>query len=61
MTKKDNNLLAKVIGAVIVNRLEELQESDVGTKCVLFEIKKIGDEYYSYFIKCKEPKAVQYY
>ena len=56
LTKKDNNLLAKVIGAVIVNRLEELQESDVGTKCVLFEIKKIGDEYYSYFIKCKEPK-----
>ena len=31
MTKTDNNLLAKVIGAVIENRLEELQESDVGT------------------------------
>jgi len=31
LTKKDNNLLAKVIGAVIENRLEELQESDVGT------------------------------
>ena len=31
LTKTDNNLLAKVIGAVIENRLEELQESDVGT------------------------------
>ena len=57
LTKTDNNLLAKVIGAVIENRPEELQESDVGTKCGLFEIKKIGDEYYSYFVKCKEPKA----
>ena len=57
LRKTDNNRLAKVTGAVIVNRPEELQESDVGTKCGLFEIKKIGDEYYSYFVKCKEPKA----
>jgi len=40
-----------------VNRPEELQESDVGTMCGLFEIKLIGDEYFAYFIKCKEPKA----
>jgi T-complex protein 1 subunit gamma len=23
----------------------------------LFEIKKIGDEYFAYFIECKSPKA----
>ena len=57
LRKTDNNRLAKVSGAVIVNRPEELQESDVGKRCGLFEIKKIGDEYYAYFIKCENPKA----
>jgi len=46
--KTDNNRIARVTGATIVNRPEELQESDVGTGCGLFEIKKIGDEYFSY-------------
>lgn len=57
LRKTDNNRLAKATGATIVNRPEELQESDVGTKCGLFEVRKIGDEYYSYFVKCKDPKA----
>lgn len=55
--KTDNNRLAKVTGATIVNRPEELIENDVGTRCGLFEMKKIGDEYWTYFIKCKDPKA----
>lgn len=42
--KTDNNRLARIAGATIVNRPEELQESDVGTKCGLFDVKKIGDE-----------------
>ena len=33
------------MGATIVNRPEDLQESDVGTDCGLFNIEKIGDEY----------------
>jgi T-complex protein 1 subunit gamma len=57
LRKTDNNRLAKVSGATIVNRPEELQESDVGTKCGLFEIEKIGDEYFSYFLECESPKA----
>ncbi|ORM41205.1 T-complex protein 1 subunit gamma [Babesia sp. Xinjiang] len=55
--KTDANRLSRVTGATIVNRTEELLPSDVGTGCGLFEVKKIGDEYFSYFIQCKDPKA----
>lgn len=57
LRKTDNNRLAKVSGAMIVNRPEELQESDIGNKCGLFEVKKIGDEYFTYFLECENPKA----
>lgn len=43
--KSDNNRIARAVGATIVNRLEDLRESDVGTKCGLFNIEKMGDEY----------------
>jgi hypothetical protein len=33
-----------VAGATIVNRPDEIQESDIGTGCGLFEVRKIGDE-----------------
>jgi T-complex protein 1 subunit gamma len=52
----DTNRLARACGATIVNQPELLRESDVGTRALLFEIKKIGDEYYS-FITCEKPKA----
>lgn len=55
--KTDNNRIARACGAVICNRTDELQDSDVGTGCGLFEVKKIGDEYFTYLIECKEPKA----
>jgi T-complex protein 1 subunit gamma len=42
--KTDNNRIARVTGATIVSRADELQESDVGTDCGLFEIRKFGDE-----------------
>lgn len=42
--KSDNNRIARAVGATIVNRVEDLRESDVGTKCGLFNIEKIGDE-----------------
>lgn len=57
LRKTDNNRIAKAVGATVVNRPEEIQESDIGTKCGLFEITKIGDEYYTYFTKCENPKA----
>ncbi|XP_076257855.1 chaperonin containing TCP1 subunit 3 [Rhynchophorus ferrugineus] len=55
--KSDNNRIARACGATIVNRTEELQESDVGTGAGLFEIKKLGDEYFCFITKCKNPKA----
>jgi len=55
--KTDNNRIARVTGATIVNRPEEIQESDIGTQCGLFEIKKIGDDYFTFFIECKDPSA----
>ncbi|KAG4394641.1 hypothetical protein GLYMA_20G072232v4 [Glycine max] len=57
LRKSDNNRIAKACGAVIVNRPDELQESDVGTGAGLFEVNKIGDEYFAYIVDCKEPKA----
>ena len=42
--KSDNNRIALAVGATIVNRVEDLLESDVGTECGLFRVEKIGDE-----------------
>ncbi|KAL9576829.1 MAG: hypothetical protein Q9212_006784 [Teloschistes hypoglaucus] len=55
--KTDNNRIARATGATIVNRVEDLRESDVGTQCGLFEIEKIGDEYFTFITKCEGPKA----
>ncbi|KAI0784066.1 T-complex protein 1 [Abortiporus biennis] len=55
--KSDNNRIARAVGATIVNRLEDLRESDIGTQCGLFNIEKIGDEYFTFLTECKGPKA----
>lgn len=55
--KTDNQRIARVTGAQIVNRPDEIQESDIGLGCGSFEVSKIGDEYFSYFLECKDPKA----
>ena len=57
LRKTDNNRVARVTGATIVNRPEEIQESDVGTKCGLFEVKKIGDDYFTFMTECQDPNA----
>jgi len=57
LRKTDNNRVARASGATIVNRPEELQESDVGKMAGLFEVKKIGDDYFSFITECKEPNA----
>jgi len=57
LRKTDNNRLARACGATIVSRTDEIQESDIGTKCGLFEMRKIGDEYFAYFVECEDPKA----
>jgi len=55
--KTDNNRIARCTGAMICNRTEELTESMVGTKCGLFQIKKIGEEYFTFMTQCEDPKA----
>ncbi|KXJ79086.1 T-complex protein 1 subunit gamma [Aedes albopictus] len=57
LRKTDNNRVARACGATIVNRTEELTEKDVGTGAGLFEIKKLGDEYFCFVTQCADPKA----
>ena len=44
LRKTDQNRVARAVGATIVNRPDEIQETDIGTGCGLFEVRKIGDE-----------------
>ncbi|KAK3626243.1 T-complex protein 1 subunit gamma [Elasticomyces elasticus] len=55
--KSDTNRIARATGATIVNSVYDLTERDIGTQCGLFEISKIGDEYFTFLTKCKTPKA----
>lgn len=55
LRKGINNRIARATGATIVNRPEEITEKDVGTKCGLFDIRKVGDEYYTFITDCKDP------
>lgn len=55
--KTDANRLARVTGATIVNRCEELTEADVGTKCKLFKVEKIDDDYWTFLTECEDPRA----
>lgn len=47
--KTDQNRLARLTGATIVNRCEELTANDVGSRCKLFRVEKIADDYWSEF------------
>lgn len=55
--KTDNNRIARATGATIVHRPEEIRDGDIGTKAGLFEVSKIGDEFFTYLVDCDEPKA----
>ncbi|XP_062897772.1 T-complex protein 1 subunit gamma [Mobula hypostoma] len=55
--KSDSNRIARACGARIVSRTDELHEDDIGTGAGLFEVKKIGDEYFAFITECKDPKA----
>ncbi|KAH8872260.1 T-complex protein 1 subunit gamma [Schistosoma japonicum] len=57
LRKTDNLRIARACGATIVNRPEEIKEEDIGTQAGLFEVKTIGDEYFTFITKCKNPKA----
>jgi len=57
LRKSDNLRVARACGATIVNRTDEITEDDIGTECGLFEVRKIGDEYFTFLEQCKDPKA----
>merc|ERR1719350_155142 len=57
LRKSDNLRVARACGATIVNRTDEITEADIGKDCGLFEIRKIGDEYFTFLEQCKDPKA----
>merc|ERR1712136_510301 len=57
LKKTDNNRIARAVGATIVNQTEDIKEEDIGTKCGLFNIEKIGDEYFTFMVQCQDPKA----
>merc|ERR1719499_1715161 len=57
LRKSDNLRVARACGATIVNRTDEITESDIGTGAGLFEVRKIGDEYFTFIEQCKDPKA----
>lgn len=57
MRKTDNNRVARACGATIVHRPEEIQDSDIGTGAGLFEVSKIGDEFFAFVVDCKDAKA----
>merc|ERR1712029_244869 len=57
LRKSDNLRVARACGATIVNRTDEITEDDIGTECGLFEVRKIGDEYFTFIEQCKDPKA----
>jgi len=57
LRKTDNNRVARATGATIVHRVEELSEDDIGKGAGLFQVQKIGDEYFTFLLECKEGKA----
>lgn len=57
LRKTDNDRIARAVGATIVHEPAEIQDKDIGTGCGLFEIRKIGDEYFTFLVECKDAKA----
>lgn len=57
LRKTDNLRIARACGATIVSRTDEIKEEDIGTGAGLFEVRKIGDEYFTFVEECENPKA----
>lgn len=55
--KTDNNRIARATGATIVHEPKDLNDEHVGTKCGIFEVRKIGDDFFTFLEECKDPKA----
>jgi T-complex protein 1 subunit gamma len=57
LRKSDNNRISRAVGATIVSRTDEIQESDIGTGCGLFEMRKLSDDWFCFLEECSNPKA----
>eukprot|EP00040_Diaphanoeca_grandis_P005574 m.33492 g.33492 ORF g.33492 m.33492 type:complete len:534 (-) comp16829_c0_seq1:204-1805(-) len=55
--KSDNNRISRACGASIVNRTSEIKPEDIGLGAGLFEVRKLGEEYFTFITECKDPKA----
>ena len=49
--------IAACTGAKVVTRTQDATAADLGTKCGVFDCRKIGDEFWSFFDECENPKA----
>ena len=58
--KSDNNRIARACGATVCSRTDEIREEDIGTGAGLFEIRKFGDEYFTFITDCKDPKVIKF-
>ena len=56
-TKTELIRLAKATGSTVVARLEDATDKHIGS-CGKFEYKRIGQQFYSIFSKCQNPKAI---
>jgi len=55
--KWEMNRLGRACGATVGHRPSHMSEKDIGTRCGVFEVRKLAGEYFSFFEDCKEPKA----
>jgi T-complex protein 1 subunit gamma len=57
LRKTDKNRIARAVGGTIVSRTDEIQELGIGAKCKLFEMVKLGDDWFCFLDKCEDPKV----
>lgn len=55
--KTDSDRLCRICGASVIFEPEDIRPEDVGTDAGLFEVKKIGDEYFTFVTESKNPRA----
>jgi T-complex protein 1 subunit gamma len=57
LRKTDNNRVARATGATVVSRVEDIDESDLGTGCGLFEVRVLDGEPWACLVECANPRA----
>lgn len=55
--KTDMIRIAKATGSTIINCIDDIKPEHLGS-CGIFECKKLGQVFYSFFTQCKSPKAI---